>query len=119
MGRIVAIVAFVSASALLPVSALAQEAGDPERAFARAARSFTACLASIAEGDRRTLSDAEAVRTEKPCLLQESAYRAANIRLRISRGQTPEQAANDTDEDVREGRRLVLEGQVARYALAR
>ena len=119
MGRIVAVIALVGASAILPVSAIAQDAGDPERAFARAARSFTACLASVAEGDKRVAADTDTVRTEKPCLFQEGAYRAANIRLRISRGQTPEQAATDTDEDVREGRRLVLEGQVARYALAR
>ncbi|MGX7927297.1 hypothetical protein ACWPMX_12095 [Tsuneonella sp. HG094] len=119
MGRIVAIVAFASAAALLPVSAMAQDAGDPERAFARAARSFTACLASEAEGGSRVAPDSDTVRTEKPCVIQEGAYRAANIRLRISRGQTPEQAATDTDEDVREGRRLVLEGQVSRYAMAR
>ena len=103
----------VAVSMAAPIAA--QDIPDPERGFARAARSFTACLASMAEASAPSGVDSD----QPSCAMQESVFRAAGIRLRIARGQTAEQAAKDTEADIREGRKTVLEGQVSRYALAR
>lgn len=102
---------------VLAVPATAQDAIDPERAFARAARSFTACLASAASNGG---AQPEAFRAEfaRACSTQEIAYRESGVRLRMSRGASEQQAISETDADVSNGRRNFLTEQTRRYASA-
>lgn len=109
----------VALSAAVAVPVAAQDTGEQERAFARAARSFTACLAGPLDSQIPVTARGAGVQASSICLIQESAYRDANVRLRVSRGQAPDQAANDTEADIRQGRRMLASEAANRYALAR
>lgn len=89
---------------------------ETERAYALAARGFTNCLVEAASP-----ADAAPGRSDlaKVCLLQETALRDSGVRLRLSRGQAEQQAANETEADIIAGRRMVLADHARRYALAR
>lgn len=101
------------ATAVLAVSApaLAQDDVDAERAFSRAARSFTACLAAAATADH-------AVALDSSCLVQETAYRTSGVVMRISRGFSEEAAASETEVEIANGRRTFGAAQARRFASA-
>ena len=106
-----------TAALALATPVVAQGPADNERAFARAARSFNACLASAATS---APAQPEAFRVEfsRACAMQEVAYRESSVRLRMSRGASEQQAESETDADIINGRRNFIADQARRYALA-
>lgn len=92
--------------------AIAQDSADAERAFARAARSYTACLAAAATVENREGSIADR------CLLQETAYRQAGVRLRMARGTSESAAVSETEAEIADGLRIFGEVRTRRLASA-
>lgn len=109
-----------TAALALAAPVAAQDTADAERAFSRAARSFTACLAAAATSSLETTGQPETFRVEfaRACGAQEAIYRQTAVRLRMSRGANEQQAASETDADVINGRLAFLADQKARYARA-
>lgn len=103
------------ATAVLAASApaFAQADAEAERAFARAARSFNACLASAAA------TDGGAAALESQCLAQETVYRSDSVRLHVARGLSEAQAASETESDIANGRRIFGAAHVQQLASAR
>jgi hypothetical protein len=103
-------VATVALAAAAP--AIAQDSADTERAFARAARSYTACLATAATslGPQDSLS--------ARCLAQETAYRESSMRLRMARGASEAAAASETEAEIADGLRIFGTVQTRRLASA-
>ena len=108
-----------AALAAVPVPLEAADDAAAERAFSVAARSFTNCLLDAVDGDRYDRQKA-APRADlaNACLLQEAAFRQNGVRLRLSRGQAEQQALNEAEADILNGRRMALADQAQRYALA-
>lgn len=92
--------------------ALAQDLAGTERAFARAARSYTACLAEAATAQNRDGPIADR------CLLQATAYREHSVRLRVARGASETAAASETEAEIANGLRIFGEVQTRRLASA-
>ena len=109
-----------TAALALAAPATAQDNAEAERSFSRAARSFTACLASAASASNGTDARPDAFRVEfaRACAMQEVAFRESGVRLRMSRGVSEQQATSETDADVINGRRNFLADRSRRYARA-
>ena len=107
-----ALIGVATAVLAAPVPAFAQDGAETERAFARAARSFNACLASA-------VTDGGAVALESRCLAQETAYRTNGVRLHVARGLSEAQAASETEADIANGRRIFGAVQARQLASAR
>ena len=101
------------ATAVLAAStpALAQDDAEAERAFSRAAHSFTACLAAATEDRTASL--------ENRCLAQETAYRSSGVRLHLTRGFSEADATLRTEADIAHGRRTFGAAQLRQLASAR
>lgn len=92
--------------------AVAQGSADAERAFARAARSYTACLAAAATAENREGSMADR------CLAQETAYRETSVRLRMARGASESAAVSETEAEIADGLRIFGDARTRRLASA-
>ncbi|ANY19266.1 hypothetical protein A6F68_00737 [Tsuneonella dongtanensis] len=102
-----------TAALAIAAPAFAQDGADAERSFARAARSFTACLAATATGNEYTGS------LDGKCLVQETAYRESGVRLRVARGLDADAAAKETEADIARGRESFGDARTVRVASSR
>jgi hypothetical protein len=90
----------------------AQDYAQAERAFSRAARSFTACLAASATSAGLGGSIAG------NCLKQEAVFRETGVALRVARGASEQEAARETEADITDGLRIFADVQTRQLASA-